>query len=917
MSSESAPLADAFPMLPLGSIKARGWLERQLRLQADGFTGRLGEVWPDVGPNSAWLGGTGEDWERGPYYCDGLVPLAHLLGDQRLLDLAQRWLDWSLASQTADGFFGPRTNDDWWPRMVMLKALTQHAEATGDPRIEPFLERYFAHQRSRLPARPLERWGRARGAENLRSVLWLYHRNGDSSLLRLAELLEEQTLDWGTFFGEFPIRSKYVEGFGHLTHVVNVAMGLKDPALRFQRSGGARHRAAVDDGLANLDRYHGMATGMFSGDEWLAGLDPSQGVELCAVVEMMFSLEILIGLLGDPRFGDRLERIAYNNLASTITADARARQYDQQPNQVLCTVAKRSWTQNQETSNIFGLEPNFGCCTANLHQGWPKLAASLWRSTPDGGFAAVAYGPSVARQRLGDVEVSVDEVTDYPFGDNLRFEIHPSQPVELTLALRIPEWRTDPDLLLNGQPATAPTRGGFVWIRRVWCPGDVLDLDLTPPIRAERRPSGGVAITRGPLVYALAVGEDWRRLPSRGESTAPFFDWEVYPSTPWNFAVNLDLDQPEGSLRLERGRLGELPFAAEPLAVRLRGRGRRVADWALVDNSAGPLPASPVTSDSVEEDLTLVPYGCARLRVAEMPYYRPEEDKTVETRVIVGQGPYRYTVDKNWGRGPKGVPEFGIVSSMATDSRDRVYVFNRAPNPRMIVLDSEGSLLGEWGQREFGHPHGVFITPGDDVYCTDRDTHQVTKWTTRGDLLRSWGRRGEPGAPGAPFNQPTKAVITSDGEMYVSDGYGQHRVHRFNRAGDLVTSWGAKGTGPGQFALPHDVWVDPRERVLVCDRENQRVQQFDRSGRYLGEWSNLRSPMAIFVQEDHIFLAEGGQRITIMTLDGSVVSQWGSRGPGEDQFTDSPHNLWVDSRGDIYVCEVLTPNKIQKFSRVR
>lgn len=285
-------------------------------------------------------------------------------------------------------------------------------------------------------------------------------------------------------------------------------------------------------------------------------------------------------------------------------------------------------------------------------------------------------------------------------------------------------------------------------------------------------------------------------------------------------------------------------------------------------------------------------------------------------RTVVGQGDYRYTVDKAWGRRPSGVPSFGIVSSVATDSQDRVYVFNRAPDPRMIVLDHEGNLLGEWGQGLFGHPHGVFITPRDEVYCTDRDTHQVTCWTTGGEHVRSWGTRNQPGAPGAPFNQPTKAVIASDGEMFVSDGYGQHRVHRFDQRGEHRTSWGEKGEGPGQFALPHDVWVDPRERVLVCDRENQRVQHFDREGHYLGEWSNLRSPMAIFIRDDIIYLAEGRQRVTIMTLDGDVLARWGSPGPADDQFTDSPHNIWVDSRGDIYVSEVLSPNKLQKYSRV-
>jgi hypothetical protein len=609
----------AFLALPLGAVRPAGWLRRQLELQAAGFTGHLGEVWPDVGPNSAWLGGTGEDWERGPYYCDGLVPLAYLLDDPRLLDLARRWIEWTLQSQTPDGFFGPRTNDDWWPRMVMLKALVQHQEARGDPRVVPFLERYFAYQRAHLPDRPLFKWGQARGAENLLVVYWLYNRTGDPALLDLADLLIAQTTDWGRYFVEFPYKTKHTAGFDHLAHVVNVAMALKEPALRWVRTGDPVQRDAVYAGLANLDRYHGMATGMFSGDEWLAGLDPSQGVELCAVVEAMFSLEVLLRLFGDAAFGDRLERIAYNNLPATITADMCGRQYDQQPNQVLCTVARRNWTENGDESNIFGLEPNFGCCTANLHQGWPKLVSSLWMATPDGGLAAVAYGPCQVSVEVGGNAVSIEEITDYPFDDVVRFRVAVERPSTFPLRLRVPAWAANPTVRINGEPGQPLGEPGFAVLNREWRAGDQVELTLPSPIRIERRPSGGVAVQRGPLTFALHVGEDWRKLP-RPDRTEPFVDWEVYPTTPWNYALAADPARPEAALRLERrGPVGPLPFGhADPPLV-LRGRGRRVPGWGLADNSAGPVPASPVAVDAPEEDLTLVPYGCARLRVTELP----------------------------------------------------------------------------------------------------------------------------------------------------------------------------------------------------------------------------------------------------------------------------------------------------------
>jgi len=594
----------AFRELPLGAVKPRGWLRDQLGLQAEGFTGGLPAVWLDVGESSAWLGGTGEDWERGPYYCDGLIPLAHQLEDERLLSWANRWIEWTLGSQSADGMFGPASNADWWPRMVMLKVLTQHAEATRDPRVGPFLARYFAHQARELPARPLEKWGQARGAENLLAVYWLHDRTHDPSLLELAALIESQTLDWTRWFTEFPNRTRVLE-FNHLTHVVNVAMAVKQPALRWLRTGDERYRAAVYEGLANLDRYHGQPQGMFSGDEWLAERAPSQGVELCAVVELMFSLEHLVRMFGDATHADRLERIAYNALPTTITATMTSRQYDQQPNQVLCSVAKRNWTQNKDFSNIFGLEPNFGCCTANLHQGWPKLVSHLWMAAPAGGLVAVAYGPCIVSHQ----GVTIEEVTDYPFGDEVRFELQMAVPTAFALTLRVPAW--------CGRAVTHGPRGliaqagpGWLVLEHEWRDGDVVELSLPAAVRFEQRDRGAVTVNWGPLLFALRVGEEWRKI-GREE---PFADWEVHPTTPWNYALSRAHD-----LTLERRPVGQVPFARETPPLLLRGKGRRVPGWELVDNSAGAVPDSPVRVDTPVEPIELAPYGCARLRVAELP----------------------------------------------------------------------------------------------------------------------------------------------------------------------------------------------------------------------------------------------------------------------------------------------------------
>jgi hypothetical protein len=279
----------------------------------------------------------------------------------------------------------------------------------------------------------------------------------------------------------------------------------------------------------------------------------------------------------------------------------------------------------------------------------------------------------------------------------------------------------------------------------------------------------------------------------------------------------------------------------------------------------------------------------------------------------VGHGKYSYRRDVEWGRRGGGVPRFGVAQGIYGDSRDRVFVFNRSPRPEMMIFDSAGTLLSTWGYGLFGHPHGVWISPRDEVYCTDRDTHLVTKWTLDGRHLRSWGTPGRPGEPGAPFNQPTKAMEAEDGELYVSDGYGQFRMHRFDRSGAHVRSWGEKGDGPSQFALPHDVWVDG-DRVLACDREHQRVQVFDRSGDFVSEWRGLKSPMQIVIRDGVLYMAEGRGQISVRNLDGSLIASWeyASVAPRKE---NAPHSLWVDSRGSVYVGEVTGENGLQKFVR--
>ncbi|MBV9622562.1 MAG: glycoside hydrolase family 127 protein [Acidobacteria bacterium] len=621
------PLApSSFYPLPLGSVRPSGWLRRQLQLQADGLGGHLDETWPDVGPESGWLGGKGESWERGPYFLDGLVPLAYLLDSTALKAKAQKYIDWTLNNQASDGMIGPSSNHDWWPRMVMLKVLEQYQEVTGDPRVIPALEKYFAYQMRVLPSRPLQDWGKFRWQDEVLTVVWLYNRTGNEALLDLARVLHQQGHDWQAQFANFkytePITREYIQldqGGGLTnpalaTHGVNNGMALKASPIWSLVSGSGEDRAAMARQLAALDEFHGLPNGMFSCDEHLAGRDPSHGSELCTVVETMFSLEQSLAILGDAALGDRLEKIAFNALPGTFTDDMWAHQYDQEPNQVECSLHTRPWTTNGPESNLYGLEPNFGCCTANFHQGWPKFTASLFMLSGDEDLVATAYSPCEVLTKIRGTPVQVVEETEYPFRQQIRLTVNPTSSLRFGLRLRIPAWAEGASITINGKSTTPASPRSFARIDRTWKRGDTVEVKFPFEPRLSRWFHDSVAVERGPLVFSYPIGEGWLKLRDQ-RMTA---DWQVFPRTQWNYAVALSAKNAAAAVAVEELAVGEKPFA-KPAPVVLTVKARKLNSWRSEDGAALPIPQSPVSSDEQEESIQLIPYAAAKLRITAFP----------------------------------------------------------------------------------------------------------------------------------------------------------------------------------------------------------------------------------------------------------------------------------------------------------
>jgi uncharacterized protein len=626
----------AFQPLPLGHVKPRGWLLDQLKLQAGGLSGHLDEFWPDVA-QSGWIGGKAEGWERAPYWLDGFVPLAYLTDDSALQKKAKRWIDYILEHPLPDGWLGPEQSPpptgappgaeppearDPWPQFIILKVLAQYEEATGDPRIIPAMEKDLWSLNNQLDQRPLFGWSYFRWEDLLVSLFWLYDRTKEPWLLELAAKTVNQGYNWPKYFSDLPIKEKSPV-WNWLGHGVNNAMGLKAPALLFRLTGQKKYQKLSSRALEELDRYHGEANGLFSADECLAGKSPSQGTELCAIVETMFSLENNMSVLGNVKDADRLEKIAFNALPAACTPDYWEHQYDEQANQVACVyVSKPVYSTNRGESNMFGLEPQYGCCTANFHQGWPKFVSHLWMTTPDGGLAAVLYAPSVVETEMSGQPVRVELTTEYPFSDQLSFKVSTPKPLEFPLYLRVPQWTDQATLTLPDGTKQKLTPGTFQKVLRPWKDGDGFQLYLHMPFRVQRWFNDSASLEMGPLVLSLGLKESWkpalpfRYQPKGGHKT----DYYVIPLTQWNYALSLDPGNPEKSVGFKGFETGSgNPFTLESARVHVTVSGKRLTDWAFDQGAAEPPPQSPVESAEPMESLILVPYGSTRLRVTEFP----------------------------------------------------------------------------------------------------------------------------------------------------------------------------------------------------------------------------------------------------------------------------------------------------------
>ena len=616
--------------LPLGSVRPKGWLKTQLGLMASGMTGRLTELSKFLAPDNGWFGGGNPGWEEQPYWLRGFHDLAVLTGEDALLSEAERWVGAVLESQDADGYFGATCHKrvvgkngvetcDLWPHMVMLDALIHHYEHTHDKRVPTLMKRFFEFCRDLPDERFMSHLGDPdfgdwkpriqydRAGDMVSHLHWFYNLTGELWLLDLAT----------RFFAH--IKPPEDEWLDH--HVIHFTQRFSYPGRFYPQSRAQWHLRQTfywyDQHLATWGQ---QPRGIFGADERIrpGGVDPRQGFETCGFGEFNKSFFEMGRITGDPIWADRTEDLTLNHFPASQTPDLKALHYLTASNQPQLDASEQHEYRNK--GRQISYSPHvYRCCQHNVAMTWPWYVQHLWQATADNGLAAWLYAPCEVTAQVGDgAEVMIVCDTEYPFRQRVTMTVQTASDVSFPLYLRVPGWCPRFNIRVNGLTVDAkPPPRSFVRIERIWSDCDIIEIDMAMVLSLTEWPrTGAVTVDRGPLSYSVKIGERWERCGGTDE----WPEWEVFPTTPWNYGLVIDREKPDVSLEIfEKDTVDAQPWTVEAAPVEIQARAKQLPDWALENETVQELPQSPVVSDRPEEIIRLIPLGCARLRMSCLP----------------------------------------------------------------------------------------------------------------------------------------------------------------------------------------------------------------------------------------------------------------------------------------------------------
>lgn len=669
-----APVAyfGALRELPITAVEPRGWVRSVLEAQREGLTGHLDDVcfpfaaagWGRPQAPLRYDNHHVDEWwpyEQTGYWIDGMVRTALLLRDDALLAKARGLIDPVLANPDGDGYLGPPflkapERQNRWAHAVFFRALAALQSASADRTI---LESVVRHYRSGTSPHTY-----AREVANVETMVWAYLATGDDQLLVQAR---EAYAGYARRSPESQLTPARLASGGTLSeHGVSFCEVAKLGAVLYLATGDGDDLGPSVSAFRTVARDQLLVDGVPSSSEHLRGREALDSHETCVIADYTWSLGFLLLATGDARYADGIEQAVFNAAAGAITPDFRALQYFSCPNQVVSD-ASSNHNRFRRGGKWMSYRPNPGteCCAGNVNRIFPNYAARMWLADRDGYPVLALLGPSrlqtmvpvvTAAGGREDLRLALEVETGYPFSEAVVIRVQPERPAVFSVSVRIPHWCSIPEVRVNGVPTGArPEPGTFVALRREYRQGDEITMAFPMELRVSRWPGGGVGVHRGPLAYALPIDEEWERETDDGKSTDAFPAWRIRPRSAWNYALLCDEDG-----RLERaevvrnlghaGRSGAGGAAALPSILSgpvdgIRVRAVRVPRWeterprrilsqrysaqGLRDFDVGgefaftpPLPERRLLDEAAGgrvESVTLVPYGCTRLRIAVFP----------------------------------------------------------------------------------------------------------------------------------------------------------------------------------------------------------------------------------------------------------------------------------------------------------
>jgi hypothetical protein len=627
-----------FIKLPVGAVQPGGWVRECLTRQRSGLAGNLNGIsaWLQKQDN-AWLNANGEGqygWEEVPYWLKGYANMGYILNDRQVIEEAKIWIEGVLHTQRPNGYFGPwvekKGKPDLWGNMIMLWCLQSYFEYSNDARVIPFMTRYFRWQMA-LPDDMFlkDYWENSRGGDNLYSVLWLYNLTGDAWLLNLAEKIHRNTADWQ--------QDTRLPNW----HNVNIAQCFREPATWWMKSKDSADLNATYNDFWLIRRTFGQVPGgMYGGDEnsRLGCIDPRQGVETCGLVEQMSSDEMLLRFTGDPFWADHCEEVAFNSYPAALMPDLKALRYITSPNMALSDAENHS-PGIENYGPMLMMNPfSHRCCQHNHAQGWSYYAEHLWLATPDNGIAAVLFAASSVKAKVATgKEVQITEETNYPFEEQVRFQISTSDEASFPLYIRIPSWCGNARISINGKMSgrTLPA-GSYVRITRKWSNDDrvVINFPMKLKVNQWALNQQSLSVNYGPLTFSLKIDEKYIRKDTKQTADQDYSRWqtqaapekwmsyEIHPGSAWNYGLICDIEHPEKSFQIVKKAwpTDNFPFTTESAPIELKAKGRKIPSWGIDRfGLCAVLPTYPAQTSEPVEPITLIPMGAARLRISAFP----------------------------------------------------------------------------------------------------------------------------------------------------------------------------------------------------------------------------------------------------------------------------------------------------------